>query len=53
MAHQHIIGYSIQVGSNKIRAGFRGGGKLGSCPGASTAKRPSQKTAKELLPKET
>ena len=29
------------------RAGFKGGGKLGSCPG------PPQKNSKKLLPKET
>ena len=31
------------------RAGFRGGGKLGSCPGASTTKGPPQKTVKIIV----
>jgi len=29
-----------------------GGGKLGSCPGATTTKGPPQKNSKKLLPKE-
>jgi len=33
-------------------AGFKGGCKLGSCPGVSTSKGPLQNTVK-LLPKET
>jgi len=33
------------------RLDLRGGGKLGSCPGASTTKGPPQKTVK-ILPKE-
>ena len=32
---------------------LRGGGKLGSCPEASTTKRPPQKNSKKLLLKET
>ena len=32
---------------NRIRAGFKGGGKLCSCPG------PPQKNSKKLVPKET
>jgi len=28
------------------RAGFKGGGKLGNCPGASTTKEPPQKNSK-------
>ena len=31
------------------RAGLRGGGKLGSCPGASTTKGPPQKTVRKII----
>ena len=44
----------IQILTEKTRAGFKGGGKLGSCPGAaSTTKGPPQKNSKNILPKET
>jgi len=33
-----------------LRAEFKGEGKLGSCPGASTTKGPPQKSSKKLLP---